>query len=174
MAKVSFTKLGLKVNQEINKIAINDQEIEVKQYLPINDKLDFISNVLNNAHDGTNYPNWIKIAMMSDLEMMYAYTNINFTDKQKEDVCKLYDLLKSGGVFAAVAAAIPVTELEEIRHGVNTMAHAVYDQKNSVLGILETVTTDYSNLDLDASKIQEKLADPATLELLKGIMTKLG
>lgn len=174
MAKVSFTKLGLKVNQEVNKIVINGQEIEVKQYLPINDKLDFISNVLNNAHDGTNYPNWIKIAMMSDLEMMYVYTNINFTDKQKEDVCKLYDLLKSSGVFAAVASAIPEAELEEIRHGVNTMAHAVYEQKNSVLGILETVSADYSNLDLDATVIQEKLANPENLELLRNIMTKLG
>lgn len=174
MAKVSFTKLGLKINQEINNIVINDQTIEVKQYLPINDKLAFISNVLNNAYDGNTYPNWVKIAMMSDLEMVYTYTNISFTEKQKEDVCKLYDLLKSGGVFAAVASAIPQTELEEIRHGVNTMTHAIYEQKNSVLGILEAVTTDYSNLELDATAIQEKLANPENLELLKSIMTKLG
>lgn len=174
MAKVGFTKLGLKINQEINKIIINEQEIEVKQYLPINDKLAFISNVLNNAYDGTNYPNWIKIDMMTDLEMVYTYTNINVTDKQKEDICKLYDLLRSGGVFAAVASAIPEAELEEIRHGVNTMAHAIYDQKNSVLGILEAVTTDYANLDLDATAIQAKLSDPQNVELLRSIITKLG
>lgn len=174
MAKVGFTKLGLKMNQEVNKIVINEQEIEVKQYLPINDKLAFISNVLNNAYDGTNYPNWIKIDMMTDLEMVYTYTNINFTDKQKEDICKLYDLLTCGGVFEAVEKAIPHAELEAVRSSVRTMAHAIYEQKNSVLGILEAVTTDYSNLDLDATAIQQKLADPENMALLKGIMEKLG
>ena len=38
MAKVSFTKLGLVKNQEINIVKGNDQEIEIKQYLPNNDK----------------------------------------------------------------------------------------------------------------------------------------
>ena len=33
---------------------------------------------------------------------------------------------------------------------------------------------DYSNLNLDATEIQKKLADPNNMELLKSIMTKLG
>lgn len=174
MAKVAFSKLGLKLNSSIGITTINEQNIEVKQYLPINDKLELISNVLNNAYDGTNYPNWIKIDMMTDLEILYAYTNLSFTEKQKEDICKLYDLLTCGGVFEAVEKAIPYAEIEAVRSGVRTMAYAIYEQKNSVLGILETVTTDYSNLDLDATAIQQKLANPENLELLKGIMEKLG
>ena len=174
MAKVAFSKLGLKLNSSVETITINEQNIEVKQYLPINDKLELISNVLNNAYDGTNYPNWIKIDMMTDLEILYAYTNLSFTEKQKEDICKLYDLLTCGGVFEAVEKAIPHAEIEAVRSGVRTMAYAIYEQKNSVLGILETVTTDYSNLDLDATAIQQKLANPENLELLKGIMEKLG
>ena len=39
MAKVSLTKLGLKVNQDAKSIEFNEQIIEVKQYLPINEKL---------------------------------------------------------------------------------------------------------------------------------------
>ena len=67
MAKVNFTKLGLKVNQEVNKIIINEQEIEVKQYLPINERLALISNVLNDSYDNANYPNWVKIDMITEL-----------------------------------------------------------------------------------------------------------
>ena len=51
MAKVSLTKLGLKVNQDIKNIEFNEQIVEVKQYLPVNDKLELISNVINLAHD---------------------------------------------------------------------------------------------------------------------------
>ena len=36
MAKVSFTKLGLSKNQEVKIVEYNEQNIEVKQYLPIN------------------------------------------------------------------------------------------------------------------------------------------
>ena len=47
MAKVTFTKLALKKKEEVKNIKINDIDIEVKQYLPVNDKLD-----LNNFIDG--------------------------------------------------------------------------------------------------------------------------
>ena len=45
--KPTFAKLGLKMNNNIKTILINDQEIEVKQYLPINEKLDLIGSVIN-------------------------------------------------------------------------------------------------------------------------------
>ena len=42
------------------------------------------------------------------------------------------------------------------------------------MGILEIVSQDYSNLDLDAQKIQKEIADPENMELLKNVLTKLG
>ena len=49
MAKVSFTKLGLSKNQDIKTFDYNNETIEVKQYLPIDDKLDLIATVINNG-----------------------------------------------------------------------------------------------------------------------------
>ena len=43
MAKLAFSKLGLKVNNEITNIHFNDQVIEVKQYISVNDKLKLIT-----------------------------------------------------------------------------------------------------------------------------------
>ena len=48
------------------------------------------------------------------------------------------------------------------------------DTGGTVYGILDTVTADYSNLDLNASEIQSKLADPENMKLLKDVLTKLG
>ena len=47
MAKVAFSKLGVKTNQEVKTITWNDQTIEVKQYLPVNNKLELASRVIN-------------------------------------------------------------------------------------------------------------------------------
>ena len=51
---------------------------------------------------------------------------------------------------------------------------AIYAYQNSVMGILDTISTDYSNLNLDATEIQKKLADPENLDLLRSVMSKLG
>lgn len=174
MAKVSLTKLGLKVNQDIKSIEFNEQIIEVKQYLPVNDKLELISNVINASHDDNNFANPVKVSVFTTLEIMYAYTNINFTDKQKEDPTKLYDMLISSGLVAAVINAIPEAEYHEVLCGVSDSIDAVYAYKNSVMGILETVIADYSSMNLDATNIYNKLADPENMDLIKQVLTKLG
>lgn len=174
MAKIAFTKLGLKINKEIKVINWGDQEIEIKQYLPVNDKLEMISRIVNNSADDMNFYNVGKIEIFTALELIFTYTNISFTDKQKEDICKLYDLLISSGLYAAVVAEIPKVEREWIEDVTMDTIESIYSYQNSILGILDTVSKDYSNLDLDASKIYGELADPSNLALLKGIMTKLG
>ena len=174
MAKVSLTKLGLKVNQDIKNIEFNEQIIEVKQYLPINEKLELISSVINSAADENNFSNPVKENVFATLEILYHYTNINFTDKQKEDPTKLYDLVVSSGLATKVADLIPEEELDEVINGVAQSVKAIYTYRNSVLGILESISKDYSNLDLDATEIQQKLADPDNMALLKQVLTKLG
>lgn len=176
MAKVSFKNLGLKVNQEVKVIKFNEQEIEVKQYLPVNDKLELIGNVINkeSASDANNFANPIKIRMFITLEILYNYTNLNITDKQKEDEQKLYDVIVSSGLFPAIQEAIPQDELDSLMRGVWDSVDAVYGYNNSMLGILESISQDYSNLNLDANEIQSKLADPQNLRLLKEILTKFG
>ena len=174
MAKVSFTKLGLKKKEEIKNITINDQVIEVKQYLPISDKINIITNVIENSADDNNFANPVKVEVFANLEIMYAYTNISFTDKQKGDPTKLYDLLEENGIIAEVIAAIPENEYALLLGWIDETIEAFYTYRNSVMGIMEQISEDYSNLSLDATEIQQKLADPQNLELLKDIMTKLG
>ena len=42
------------------------------------------------------------------------------------------------------------------------------------MGILENISADYSNLNLDATEIQSKLADPNNMALLRDVLSKLG
>jgi hypothetical protein len=108
------------------------------------------------------------------LEMIYAYTNINFTDKQKEDVTKLYDLLASSGLMDQIIEVIPDEEYCSIVQGVSDSIKAIYAYQNSVMGVLDTISTDYSNLSLDATDIHQQISDPENMALLKQVLTKLG
>lgn len=175
MAKVAFTKLGLKRKDEVKTVNINNNAIEVKQYLPINDKLALISRVINLSHDSSNnFANPVQVEVIGTIEIIMAYTNLSFTEKQKEDYAKLYDLLEENGITKDLIGAIPEDEYAFLIDGINESIEAVYKYQNSVLGILETVSQDYSNLELDATKIQEKMANPDNLAMLKDVLTKLG
>ena len=175
MAKVAFSKLKCKINDTEVPVQIGEETIMVKQYLPIQEKLALIGRVMELAHDQDyNFSNPVKASVYRDIEIILAYTNINFTDKQKDDLPKLYDLLVSAGIIAQVRQAIPNTELISIDKGVEDSIHAFYEYQNSILGILDTVRTDYSQLDLNASSIQEKLINTDNIDLIKSLLTNNG
>ena len=174
MAKIPFSKLGLKVNSEVKIIAFNEQNIEVKQYLNVNDTFGLISDVITAAADDNNFMNPIKVDIFTAIYVIDYYTNINFTEKQREDPAKLYDLIVSSGLYDAVIDALPEDELEFLYDDIYTCADAIYAYRNSVRGIIDGIGTDYNNLDLDANNIYTKLADPENMTLLKNIVTKLG
>lgn len=179
MAKVPFSKLQAVIDNGVTEVTTHNKNgdaitYEVKHYLPFADKLELVSNVINNSVDSNGYYNPMRVKLYTALETVYAYTNISFTEKQKEDPFKLYDLLVSSGIFADILKVIEHNDWEEIQNSVNYTIENVYNYKNSVLGILDSVLTDYGSLNLDATTIQEKIADPSNLELLKNIMDKLG
>lgn len=176
MAKVPFSKLKCKINEEVKQVKLNDEiTIEVKQYLPIQEKLALIGRVIELAHmQDENYSNPVKAAVFRDLEIVECYTNISFTDKQKEDPAKLYDLLYSTGVIKMILDNIPEDEYIEIMIGVKDSIEAIYNYQNSIFGILDNLKQDYSDMDLDVNAISSKLTNSENLDLVKDILTKLG
>lgn len=174
MSKISFTKLKLTKKNEVQTLKYNDEIIEVKQYLPIQDKLALISRVINYAADEYNFANCVKLDLFLSLEIMYCYTNINFTEKQKEDPTKLYDLLEENGLIDAVIGLIPHTEYTTLYDGVLEISKNIYAYQTSVLGILDTISRDYDNLKLDSEDIVKELTNPDQLSLVKKVIDKLG
>ena len=170
MAKVPFTKLKCKINEDSIPMQIGEETIAVKQYLPVQDKLKLIGKVATLAHDQDyNYSNPVKCDVFTELEMIFAYTNISFTDKQKEDLPKLYDMLKSSGIIDKVLKNIPEAEVNAIFSGVWRSIESIYQYQNSVVGILDTIKNDYSNLKIDLNEIQGQLLNAEGMQLLKDI-----
>lgn len=174
MAKVAFSKLGLKTNSDFNIIDFNNQAIQIKKYLSINDKLSLISNIINQSATNEKYANPVQVKVYTAIGIIENYTNINFTDKQKEDIPKLYDIIVSSGFYNEVIDNIPEDEYNELIEDINISIEAIYKYQHSIMGIIDNVANDYENLNLDATVIQEKLADDNNMQMLKDVLTKLG
>ena len=174
MAKVSFTKLGLKKNEDVEIVEWNEQKIEVKQYLPIEDKLKLITAIVQNSIDDNGYYNPAKIYVYTIIEMINFYTNINFTEKQKTDIAKTYDLIVSSGFSAKVFEAINPYEYNQLKSWVGELITSIYEYKNSAYGIMDSLANDYKQLGESADDIQKKLSDPDNLTLVREVLSKLG
>lgn len=171
---ISFNKLGLKPNTIISTIKFNEQDIEVKQYLPVNEKLDMISWIINQSADDLKFYNVGKLDIFKNIAIAQHYANITFTEKQLSDPARLYDLLVSSGLIDEIKNAIPNEEIWWIDDVLDDTIDSIYKYQNSVMGILDTVTTDYKDLNFDVEQLQKNISNPENLTLLKDVVTKLG
>lgn len=178
MAKVPFSKLQAKVNNDIVKVThLNTagEEIvyEVRQYLPLNEKLELVSRIINQSIDDNGFYNPMRVKFNMVVETTFAYTNLSFTERMKEDLFKLYDIFISSGLFNDIVRIID-SEWNEIQEDTWSTINNIYNYNNSVMGILDTLKADYDNLNFDATEIQKKIGDPKNMALLREVLTKLG
>ena len=174
MAKLAFSKLGLKNNNQVVNINYNEQIIEIKQYISVNDKLKLISDIINNTVDEHSFCNPVKVKVYLLIGIIENYTNISFTEKQKEDIVKLYDLIQSNGLFDKILTAIPDEEFNDLLNSTWDSIDAIYAYNNSAMGVIENIGSNYKDMNLDVEEIQQKLANGENVEFLKEILDKLG
>ena len=173
MAQVTYTKLGLKPNfDEIAIIHCGNEQIEVKQFLPLEKKLEVLTSIINNSIDERGFYNTARIDFNIKMEMLYAYTNIKFTDKQKENPMKLYDNFIASGLMKQIWNLIPEDDRDWFEKHTNASIVSIMNYRNSVYGILDSLQTDYSNLNLDVDAIKNKLTNDTNIKDLKEIFDK--
>lgn len=174
MAKPTFAKLKLAPQEPIKKFKWGEQEIEVKQYISIQDKLTMISEVLGLAADENKFYNPGKINMFFALKVLDYYTNLSITDKQKENFVKLYDDIMSSGFYGSLFQMIPEDEIGFVYNTMMDSVEQIYKYQNSAYGILDALNSDYKNLDFDIEKLTGQITDKENIELLNDIISKLG
>lgn len=175
--KVSYSKLKLTNNNTETKTISYD--IEVKQYLPIEEKLNMVSEIINSessTHTGTDmkFCNYGMLEVCSKIAYVEYYTNLSFTEKQKENLYKLYDELATNNIFNEVLEAIPQEEKSLISALLEPTVKSIYAYMNSVYGILDSMNTDYSKLNFDIDSLTEKLKDKEGVEFLSQVLNKMG
>ena len=141
MAKVSYANLKLKTNTDVNTFEFQGQTIEVLKYLPIDDKYDLVMIALQKAEQDGIY-NPILLDLYFHLYLVYMYTNVSFTERQKDNEPHLYDTLASNGFMKQFLDTIEIEEYEELMLYVDEIMETTLRYKNTAGAVLQSVIQD--------------------------------
>lgn len=174
MAKVNLTKLNKIKSLDPIDIKIGEETISVVQYLSLEKKLAIMQNIIEQAgNNEEGFYNIVKLTVFYTIEMLRAYTNISFTEKQLEDPQKLYDIIVLNKIWDTIKQSIPEDEVNYIWENTCALAREITDYNHSALGILNLLSNDYDNLSLDTTDMANKLSNVDNLKMLREILTKL-
>ena len=153
--KVSYANMKLKVNTSVKTFEFGGQKIEVLQYLPAQDKYDLLMITLQKSMENSAY-NEFKLNLYFELNLVYMYTNISFTEKQREDEFKLYDTLKSNGFYELFFQALNEDEYNELFAQLNAIKEASSQNRMSVGGVINRLIDDLpANAEAAAKIVRE-------------------
>lgn len=165
MTKITYSSLKLKTKEEIKEIDFNNNKIEIKQYLPITDKIDLVDITLQKSKEDKLY-NPLKINMYFHLHLIYLYTNLTFTDKQREDEEKLFDTMESNDLINKIIAAIPEKEYNELLTMTNEKIDNELKYSTTTAGLISSLIQD---LPLQAERMTE-IMNNLDLEKYKNVL----
>ena len=139
--KVSYANLKLKPISTTSSFEFGGQEIEVLNYLPIEDKYDLVMITLQKAEqDGVYNP--LLLDLYFHLHLVYMYTNLSFTDKQKENEPKIYDTLTSNGFFDKFFEVLDEVEYDELISYIEELQNMTLHYKNTAGAVLQSIIQD--------------------------------
>lgn len=138
---MNYKDLGLKINTEVNTVEVGENQIQVLQYLPIQDKIDLIQIALQKSEQNSIY-NEMKLEMYFNLYLIYMYTNLEFSDEDKEDEFKLYNELESNGIILDVIGAMDEDEYDNLLSYLKVMQSNNSSYRHSAAALVQTMIQD--------------------------------
>ena len=163
--KVSYASLKLKVNTEVKTFDYEGNKIEVLQYLPIEDKYSLINITLQGAKEGNIY-NQVKLEAIFNLYLVMIYSNITITEKQKEDLFKLYDCLESNKIIDQVISNMAEDEYNELYDLLNKTIEDKLHYDNTAAGVINNLI---ESLPAQAEEMQ-KIVDGFDKEKFQNVL----
>lgn len=141
MSKITYASLKLKPNTDVKTVNYNGSEIEVLQYLPIDEKYTLVMTVLEQAKQNEIY-NPLRVDTYFHLYLIYLYSNITFTDKQRENESKLYDTLCGNGITDLIIEAIPEEEYDMLYQYITDYISLDMNYKTTAAALIKNIISD--------------------------------
>ena len=141
MSKIAYSTLKLKTDNSVSTFDFQDKTIEVLNYLGIDDKYDLIMITLQKSESEGTY-DALKLEMYFHLHLVYMYTNLSFTEKQKENEGKLYDALKSNGFIDEFLKVLKEDEYNFLFNCIQDNIDMNLTFRNSAGAVLQSVIND--------------------------------
>lgn len=94
-------------------LTIAGETVNVTQSVSTSDKVDFVDAVLSKSISN-GYYNPILVDAYFHLNLVYLFSDIVFSEEDREDELKLYDDLKENGILKQILDNIPKEVYEEL------------------------------------------------------------
>lgn len=136
-----YSELGLTRIVDKDTFIWNDKKISYIKYLPVEAKYDIVMITLQKAFENGIY-NPIKLDMFFHLNLIYMYTDLEFTDEERENEDKLYDEMRSTGFIDEFLKVINADEYAEMQEDIENIAKLHMDYLSSAGSVIRTFIED--------------------------------
>ncbi len=170
---ITLQDLNLKDKVETITISINNTEIEVKQYVGIQDKISIVNIAIQESLDANGLVIKPLAEALVSLYAVYLYSNIVFSPDEKDSPVDTYNTLERNGIIDAVVSAIPQVEYETLIEAFEdiTKDHSLY-RMSSASAIIE-IFQSLPNM-IDAMNTGLEDFDLSKLTVLDDVMKTMG
>lgn len=173
MAKISLTKIA-DIKIPAKTVKFNDEiDFTVGQYMPIEDKITLLERVVNKSCDSTGFVNPLLSQIYFAIEMVKGYLNLNITEKQEENVAKLYDKLLNAGIINFLWENLPEGELNAMEDCFADLVDFYNTYNMSAAGVVKTISENQVATQLNLDDMLKTLRDPENFEFLRTVSEKI-
>lgn len=138
---IDYKDLKLEVNKDVTEFEFNGKEIKVLKYLPVKDKYDLVMTALEKASDN-GIVNELKLDIYFHLNIIYLYTNIEFTQDDRDNELMLFDELKSSGFLDACLEVLDEFEYQDLMYAVEKTREDSLYYNTTAVSLLRTFIED--------------------------------
>lgn len=172
---MKLESLTLKPLSEDKEINYCGNTIKVKQYLPVQGKIDLINFVVDGALDErTGCFSPIRTEVFFIVGMCRWYTDIEFDFTDANSLMSAYDILCSTGLGSRILGSINENEFDLIRDMINETTKDIARYNSSAAGIIQMASQNTDALDGQLSEILGKVKDGENLDVLSVIKDMVG
>ena len=167
---MNFQDLNLQNNNEISTFTFRDisgvnHEVQVKHAIPITEVHDLIQVALQKSKEDDIF-NEVYLDVFFHLNIVYEYTNIQFSDEDREDEFKLYDLLEENDIFYKVIETMPEGAYQNLKGLLVAEMNRQLAYKNTAAAVIRSLIQDLPRQAQAAAKIVESF-DPEKYQNVK-------
>ena len=166
---MNFNDMGLEARIDTQEVKINDDiMLTVRDYLPADEKGEFIQYIVNSALDSrTGCFSPLRVEVYFALAICHWYGGIDFDETMEAG--KTYDALDTNGVISSITEAIDQSELNYIRQLTEETVADIARYNNSAAGVIQLMTNNTNDLNAQVENVISQIRDqmdPETLKLL--------
>lgn len=168
---LNLDKISHQDKIENKEITYDGQTFNVRSWIPMEDKLALIGNIINASIDDNTFYNPARLHIFYVMNMVKEYTDIDFKEM---NIMYAYDLLDVSGLWDIIEKYIDENEINFIKQNIKETITNIYAYKNSVLGMIDAMNQKSEDLKIDGEALQKVIGNPENLTLVKQILDNLG